>query len=225
MLLSAALLTGCSEEPGAFGGLQDPEGTLGPVVDEDDLQTREIASISTERDDLGQRDDVELSARVTLREALKKATAGDSAAEGEEFALAAILYLAEQRGSVGPKEIATLVAADREDVAQYIHSQMGITDRLGLEPARIDPDEQPYLRSEEVEPGLVRTSLALYVLYPGAYEDRDGTWIVFTTESRHRDGAWQLTHWVNAAGPARDMSERVLELYFDGGEGWRRPRF
>lgn len=226
MLLAVALLAGCSEEPGEFGGPQDPEGSLGPVVDSERRLDNGPEHLSVDRDDLAQRDDPELSTRVSLREALKKATAGDSAAEGEEFALAAILHLAEQSSSVGPKEIATLVAADQEDVAQYVDSQMGITEQLGGEPARIDPDEQPYLRSEEVEPGLVRTSLALYVLYPGVFEESDGTWIIFTTESRHRDGAWQLTHWNNGAGStARDMTPRELEVYFDGGEGWRRPRF
>ncbi len=224
-LLVAALVAGCSGEPGARGGPQDPEGSLAPVIDPERQPADGPEPIAVERDDLPGRNDLVLSTRVTLRQVLKKATAGDSPEEGEEFALAAILYLGDQSGSVGPKEVATLVAADREDVAQYVHSQMGIAEQLGLEPARIDPDEQPYLMSELVEPGLVRTSLALYLIYPGAFEGSDGTWVIFTTESRHREGAWQLTHWNNAAGPDRDMTQRQLESHFDGGKGWRRPRF
>lgn len=226
-LVVAFLLAGCSEEPGALGGPQDPEGSLGPVVDADDLQTRNNVSIFAERDDLAERDALVLSGQVSLRSVLARATEGGTPEHGEAFALAASIYLGDdENGRVGPEQVATLVAAEHEDVAQYVYSQMGIPERLGMEPSRIDTAERPWLRTEVLEDGLIRTTLALYVLYPGVYGEADGTWAYFTTQSRHRDGAWQLTYWHNLAGPTeRVLSEEERALLPGSVSDWRRPSF
>ncbi len=76
-----------------------------------------------------------------------------------------------------------------------------------------------------VAPDRVRTELALFVRYPGMFEDRDGSWIRFVTESVYVKGAWQLSAWANLAGPDRELTQQDKEIYFDNGRGYRRPSF
>lgn len=168
-----------------------------------------------------------LSAQVDLDQIFSAATAGSSAEHGEDFAVLATIYLADDaNGAVGPPEIATLVAADEKRTAEYIYNQMGIPERLGFEPATIDVQERPWLRTQVVAPNRVRTELALYVLYPGLFEDRDGIWTRFVTESVYVNSAWQLSAWANLAGPDRELTRQEKAIYFkDGRRGYRRPFF
>jgi len=117
------------------------------------------------------------------------------------------------------------VAADEKPAAEYIYTQMGIPESMGFEPARIDVEERPWLRTQVVAPDRVRTELAIYVLYPGLFEDRDGSWVWFVTESVYAKDAWQLSAWANLAGPDRELTEQSRKIYFDNGRGYRRPAF
>ena len=81
------------------------------------------------------------------------------------------------------------------------------------------------MRTQVVAPDRVRTELALSVLYPGLFEDQDGSWVRFVTESVYVNGAWQWSVWANLAGPDRELTEQTRKIYFENGRGYRRPTF
>jgi hypothetical protein len=103
---------------------------------------------------------------------------------------------------------------------------MGIPERLGFEPARIDVGERPWVRTEVVTADRVRTGLTLFVLYPGLFEESEGMWVRYVTESVYAKGVWQLSVWNNYAGShARQPTKRDLHFYFNDGRDWRRAIF
>lgn len=224
LLCAAALVVYLAFRPTE---LADPEGTLGPLISGELRQAESQPDIYAEADDLSTRSPLVLIDQVSLEDVLTAATAGTSAEDAEDFAIKAMIYLGDdQNGPVGPREIATLVAAGQKKTAEYIYNQMGIPERLGFEPARIDQSLQPWVRTDVVMPDRVRTALTMYVLYPGFFEESDGTWVRYVTESVYVNGVWQLSSWNNYAGSgARQPTEDELRIYFDDGVGWRRATF